>query len=175
MPDTAFTPAPETARAFRDALGAFPTGVTVVTAQRREGPIGMTANSFASVSLDPPLVLWSPARASSRFGAFVAAAHYAVHVLAEDRADLAGRFARSGQGFGPVAHEAPHGVPLLAEGWVARFVCARTAVHDGGDHAIIVGRVLRVETAQGAPLVFARGQYGKVCALPAPPGKALVQ
>lgn len=74
------------ARAFRDALGRFATGVTVVTVLTDDGPAGMTANSFASVSLDPPLVLWSPARSSSRFDLFANAAHYAIHVLDADQA-----------------------------------------------------------------------------------------
>ncbi|MCU0829454.1 MAG: flavin reductase family protein, partial [Tabrizicola sp.] len=84
------------ARMFRDALASFATGVTVITIAGPEGPLGFTANSFSSLSLDPPLVLWSPAKASSRFPFFAAATHYAVHVLGQDQADWPARFARGG-------------------------------------------------------------------------------
>ena len=83
MPDQTFIPGPETARAFRDALGCFATGVTVVTTQTDRGPLGITANSFASLSLDPPLVLWAPALTSSRYQAFADAERFAIHVMAE--------------------------------------------------------------------------------------------
>ena len=83
-------------RELRDALGRFVTGVTVVTTLARTGPLGITVNSFASLSLDPPLVLWSPARRSSRFAAFEAASHFAVHVLARDQQALAAHFADKG-------------------------------------------------------------------------------
>lgn len=162
MPITTFSPTPESARAFRSALGAFPTGVTVVSAEGAAGPVGMTANSFASVSLDPPLILWSPARASSRFGVFAGAGHFAVHVLGMAGHGLAQRFARSGVAFGPHERDPAHGVPLLQEGWLARFLCAQEAVHEAGDHAIIIGRVLRVDTAPGTPLVFAQGSYAQL-------------
>jgi flavin reductase (DIM6/NTAB) family NADH-FMN oxidoreductase RutF len=144
-----FIPTPETARAFRDALGTFATGVTVITADGPEGPVGITANSFSSLSLDPPLVLWSPARSSRRFGVFAGAERFAIHVLAAGQTDIAQHFTRTGDlpegGLGPV---------------LARFDCARHAVHDGGDHAIVVGRVLRVWHAPGAPLVFHAGRFG---------------
>lgn len=145
--------------ALRMALGQFATGVTVVTIP---GPQGFTANSFASVSLDPPLVLWSPARASARFPAFSGAKHYAIHVLAEDQFGLSRRFVRGGSGFEGLEHDlSPEGVPLLA-GTLARFECEQEATHDGGDHLIILGRVLRFATGAGQPLVFSQGGYGKV-------------
>lgn len=155
-----FTPKPGEERRFRTALGQFTTGVTVVTALGPEGPVGITANSFSSLSLDPPLVLWSPARASRRFAAFVDAAHFAIHVLAEDQFALGRHFALQGLDFDlpdVLANDA--GVPILP-GCLARFECRREAVHDGGDHAIVVGRVLRVSTRPGAPLVFSAGRYG---------------
>lgn len=155
-----FEPGPETARAFRQCLGRFATGVTVVTAAAPGGPLGITANSFASVSLDPALVLWSPAKRSARFAPFCAADVYAIHVLAAEQEALARHFARRGDGFGTLDWQAgPEGVPLL-EGVLARFVCRRQAVHEGGDHAIIVGRVLEAAQRDGAPLVFLGGQYG---------------
>lgn len=156
----AFEPGPENARAFRQCLGRFATGVTVVTTTGPGGPLGITANSFASVSLDPPLVLWSPAKRSARFAAFCGAQHYAIHVLAADQEPLARRFARAGHGFeGLDWKTGPEGVPLL-EGVVARFLCRQAAVHEGGDHAIIVGRVAQAAQREGAPLVFLGGQYG---------------
>ena len=155
-----FTPGPETARAFRDALGRFATGVTIVTTMTEDGPIGITANSFASVSLDPPLVLWSPARASRRFAAFEAAEHYAIHVLGEDQHDLARAFTKENWPVEDHGWHAAHGVPVI-EHSIARFDCARHAIHDGGDHAIVVGRVGRAAIADGAPLLFAGGAFGR--------------
>jgi len=147
-------------RAFRIALGRFATGVTLVTVATPEGPVGFAANSFASVSLDPPLVLWSPARSSGRFHHFAEAPHYAIHVLTADQAAWLPRFSRGGEGFTGLPFEAnPEGVPVLP-GTLARFDCARHAGHDGGDHLIIVGRVLRAAMAEGAPLVFSLGRYG---------------
>ena len=160
-PMTSFTPSKDTEREFRDALGRFATGVTVVTCATEQGPLGITANSFASVSLDPPLVLWSPARASRRFPAYEAAERYAIHILGDDQIDLCRRFSRDGFDFDGLdwAHDAD-GVPLI-DGCLARFDCARTAAHDGGDHLIVVGRVLEAEHREGAPLLFASGSYGR--------------
>lgn len=165
MPDVAerevsFRPDAANARAFRDALGAFTTGVTVVTCDSEAGPLGMTANSFSSVSLDPPLVLWSPARASRRCQAFEAAEHFAIHILADDQRYYCDVFATEGRNFdGLNWHLSANGVPLI-EGCLARFECTRRAVHDGGDHVIIVGRVNAVSARKGRPLVFCEGQYG---------------
>ena len=91
--EAVFVPGADNHRAFRNALGSFTTGVTVVTAMTSDGPIGMTVNSFASVSLDPPLVLWSPAKSSSRYGAFTGARHFAIHVLGADQDHLVQRVA----------------------------------------------------------------------------------
>lgn len=159
MPDMPFVPATDP-RQFRAALGRFATGVTVVTAQGADGPMGFTANSFASVSLDPPLVLWSPARASSRFAVFAQAAHFTIHVLRHDQPSLAARFVRGGDGFANLEPAlTPEGVPVLPD-VLARFDCLQHATHDGGDHLIIVGRVLRATLHDGAPLVFSQGTYG---------------
>lgn len=147
-------------RAFRDALGRFATGVTLVTCVTDQGPVGFAANSFAAVSLAPPLVLWSPARSSSRFGHFERARHFAIHVLERGQLPLLTRFARNGEGFDGLAHGAnSEGVPVLAEA-LARFDCEQHATHDGGDHLIVVGRVLRAATGGGMPLVFNQGAYG---------------
>lgn len=154
----AFVPDADHERDFRDALGRFATGVTVVTTLGEAGPLGLTANSFAAVSLSPPLVLWSPARRSSRFAAFAAAERFAIHVLGGHQVEICRHFSGSGS-FAGVTHETgPDGVPLLP-GCLARFDCRRVAVHEGGDHAIIVGHVLEVETAPGKPLIFQGGVF----------------
>jgi flavin reductase (DIM6/NTAB) family NADH-FMN oxidoreductase RutF len=159
MTGTSFAPDTDP-RAFRDALGRFATGVTVITATADTGPTGFTANSFAAVSLDPPLVLWSPAKSSSRFGVFSTAPFFAIHVLGVAQAELGARFLRGGVGFDGLPYEmAPEGMPVIP-GTLARFDCARHAHHDGGDHAIIIGRVLRATYTDGAPLVFSQGGYG---------------
>lgn len=153
-------PAPATQRALRDAFGRFATGVTVVTAAGPEGPIGITANSFASVSLDPPLLLWAPSRASRRFPALAAAADFAVHVLGADQSDLCRRFAAAGDDWAGLDHAfSDRGVPLLA-GPLARFECTTEAQHPAGDHMVIIGRILRFNQRPGAPLLFAGGRYG---------------
>lgn len=155
-----FDPAAENSRAFRDALGQFATGVTIVTCATPSGPLGITANSFSSVSLDPPLVLWAPAKSSSRFAAFSAAQDFAIHVMSAEQSAHCSGFARDGDAFD--ACEWDHsdtGVPLIA-GCLSRFECTRVAEHDGGDHTIIVGRVTRVTTNPGDPLLFFGGAFG---------------
>ncbi len=151
-------------RKLRDALGRFATGVTVVTTMTADGPLGITANSFASVSLDPPLVLWSPARKSARFPAFEAAQHFAIHVLSRGQQALAERFARAGDAFAGLAFARGLGDAPLIAGCAARFECRHAAGHDGGDHLIVVGEVLRLEEADLPPLVYYRGGYGEVAA-----------
>jgi flavin reductase (DIM6/NTAB) family NADH-FMN oxidoreductase RutF len=155
-----FVPGPKAARALRDALGCFATGVTLVTIESAEGPMGFAANSFAAVSLDPALVLWSPAKSSRRFGHYLGAVHYAIHVLPQTAHDLLARFARDGAGFeGLDFVRNTEGVPILAEA-LARFECRQHATHDGGDHVLIVGEVLRAACQPGEPLIFAQGKYG---------------
>lgn len=155
-----FAPGPDHARDLRDALGRFATGVTVVTCAGETGPVGITANSFASVSLDPPLVLWSIARTSSRFAPFAAARHFAIHILSDAERDLAARFTRGGAGFEGIDWApSAEGTPLIA-GTLARFDCALEAAHEGGDHLILIGRVLRAALRAGQPLVFSQGHYG---------------
>ena len=159
-PMESFRPGPETARAFRDALGCFGTGVTIVTCLTEDGPLAMTANSFSSVSLDPPLVLWSPAIASSRHDAFVAAPTFSVHVLAADQLPLARAFARDGRDFSHADWvETDHATPALP-GAIARFDCHHHAAHGAGDHTIVLGRVEAAAYRPGAPLLFVRGSYG---------------
>lgn len=159
--ESVFVPGGDNHRAFRNALGSFTTGVTVVTAMTDDGPIGMTVNSFASVSLDPPLVLWSPAKSSSRYRAFTGAGHYAIHVLGADQDHLSAAFTRGGSGFdGIEARFNDEGVPVLP-GTLARFECVQQALHDAGDHTLVIGRVLRVAHRQGEPLCFSGGRFGR--------------
>lgn len=153
---------PPDLRAFRDALGCFATGVTIVTTRAPDGaPVGFTANSFSSVSLDPPLVLFSLHRQALSLAAFQAAPGFAINVLREDQGALSTRFASpAGDKWGDIAHRSGEsGSPLLEEA-LARFDCVRHAVHEGGDHLIFVGRVLRFEAREGRPLLFCRGRYG---------------
>ncbi len=148
---------------LRNALGRFATGVTIVTTMTERGPLGITVNSFASVSLNPPLVLWSPARKSARFPAFEAASHFAVHVLAEDQEDIARAFAQTGiEAFDTLPYTEGHGRAPLIDGCVARFECAHAAGHDGGDHLIVVGEVLACQAWDRPPLLFYRGAFGSI-------------
>lgn len=148
-------------RAFRDALGRFATGVTLVTCSSAQGPLGFAANSFAAVSLTPPLVLWSPARSSSRFAHFEAAKHYSIHVIGHEQLPLLARFARGGAGFEGLEITTSHESAPVIPGALARFDCEQHATHDGGDHLIVVGRVLRASHREGAPLLFSQGAYGQ--------------
>ena len=144
---------------FRKALGSFTTGVTVVTTRGVEGEdVGLTANSFNSVSLDPPMVLWSLDRKSSIAAAFMAADHFAVHILASDQEHVSNQFAARGiDRFAGLAVERGHGdIPLLA-GCSARFECRTSYRHDGGDHVIFVGEVVAFDSFGRAPLVYHGG------------------
>jgi 3-hydroxy-9,10-secoandrosta-1,3,5(10)-triene-9,17-dione monooxygenase reductase component len=146
---------------FRRALGSFATGVTIITTRAADGtPIGLTVNSFNSVSLNPPLVLWSLAETSLSLPTFRAATHWAVHVLASDQEDLSGRFARRGENkfSGLDIEEGAGAVPLLP-GCAARFECRTAFQYEGGDHVIFVGEVLAFNRAETAPLVFHGGRY----------------
>ena len=146
-------------KAFRNALGAYATGVTVVTVASDDGPIGITANSFASVSLDPPLVLWSPSKSSSRFKYFSGAPHFAIHVLDAHQHDLCNGFVKDRSAFDGLDWVAgDHDVPHI-RGCLARFECTLAAEHDAGDHTIIVGRVTGASVRDGSPLMFQAGQF----------------
>jgi flavin reductase (DIM6/NTAB) family NADH-FMN oxidoreductase RutF len=149
---------------LRGALGRFTTGVTVITARNYDGaPVGFTANSFNSVSLDPPLILWSLARNSPRLGAYRAAEHYAVNILNADQAELARRFASKTEDryVGVGWSGGLGGVPVL-DGALATFECAHEAVYPAGDHELFIGRVVRCAIAEGAPLTYFAGQFGSV-------------
>jgi len=152
------------ARAFRSALGAFVTGVTIITTCDEAGaPVGLTANSFNSVSLDPPMVLFSLSLDSTSLNAFRAAKWWAVHVLSADQEALSNRFAkRDAEKFENVAFtQGPGGVPLL-EGFAARFICRAAFEYEGGDHAIFLGQVQEFDQAGRPPLIYHQGKYGGV-------------
>jgi flavin reductase (DIM6/NTAB) family NADH-FMN oxidoreductase RutF/DNA-binding MarR family transcriptional regulator len=145
---------------FRRSLAEFATGVTVIATCVNGERFGLTSNSFASVSLAPPLVLWSIRRESKSFAAFTACSHFSVNVLAEDQIALSQRFARSGpdkfDGLDCQAGEG--GVPLFA-GVAATFECVSRQTYDGGDHLILVGEVLRYGRYDRQPLLFVKGRY----------------
>lgn len=149
---------------FRQVLGHFPTGVTVVAGTDGDGPVGLAVGSFASVSLEPPLVLFCPAKTSSSWPRIEAAGAFCANVLSEDQEDICRVFASKGddkfQGLG--WRPAASGAPVLADvlAWVD---CRVESVHDAGDHLIVVGRVTELEVeAEGAPLIFYRGGYGRM-------------
>jgi 3-hydroxy-9,10-secoandrosta-1,3,5(10)-triene-9,17-dione monooxygenase reductase component len=150
------------ARQFRNALGSFATGVTIITTRSPDGAdVGVTANSFNSVSLDPPMVLWSLAKTSTSFDAFMAAEHFAVHILAMDQEGLSGRFAKSNTDkfSGLTVERGQDSIPLLP-GCAARFQCRTAFRHEGGDHVILVGEVDEFDHDGHAPLAFHGGRYG---------------
>jgi 3-hydroxy-9,10-secoandrosta-1,3,5(10)-triene-9,17-dione monooxygenase reductase component len=153
--------APLATRVLRAALGRFATGVTVVSCLDAAGqPVGLTVNSFSALSLEPPLVLWALRLASPSVEAFTAARYFAVNVLAENQVGLSRRFAaavphkfdagswRPGQG----------GAPVLA-GCAAHFECEQVSHQPAGDHRLFIGRVLRLDDAPLAPLLFHAGHY----------------
>lgn len=158
-----FVPASDDTSDLRRAFGRFATGVTVVTVQTPQGPLGMTANSFSSVSLDPALVLWSPGKSSKRHDAFVQAPHFAIHVLGADQQALADHFAANGDGFDHFDwSKGPNGAPTLA-GCLTTFHCDTFAVHPAGDHSLILGQVTQCayEPDRHAPaLLFEQSRFG---------------
>ncbi|HEY4369596.1 MAG TPA: flavin reductase [Steroidobacteraceae bacterium] len=148
-------------RSFRNALGAFATGVTVVTARDAEGSdVGLTANSFNSVSLDPPMVLWSLAKTSRSLPVFMAAEHFAVHILAADQQEISTRFAQRGPDkFAALQVDRGLGdIPLLRE-CSARFQCRTAFRYEGGDHMIFVGQVETFDHLDRPPLLYHSGRY----------------
>jgi 3-hydroxy-9,10-secoandrosta-1,3,5(10)-triene-9,17-dione monooxygenase reductase component len=146
---------------FRRALGTFVTGVTVITTRRPNGELaGLTANSFSSVSLSPPLVLWSLSLFAPSLPAFRESPHFSINILAADQMHLSQKFSRSAQNkFDGVAiRDGVGGVPLI-EGAAASFTCRNEFRYYGGDHVIFLGAVLEYEYSDRPPLVFARGRY----------------
>lgn len=153
-------------RELRNALGTFATGVAVITTLAADGsPVGVTANSFASVSLDPPMVLWMPGRHLRSMGHFKSADRFAVNVLAKDQAGLSRRFATPGEDKfeGLSVTDGLGGIPLIKNA-LATFEASTATLHEAGDHYIILGNVERYEYRIGEPLVFHGGSYCDVIA-----------
>ena len=148
-------------RQLRQALGRFVTGVTVVTTRTAQGlRLGLTANSFSALSLDPALVLWSMVRHSGSLDSFMAAGHFAINVLALEQSDVSHHFATA-QGDRFAAHafeEGLGGLPILVGG-LACFECQTEHTMDGGDHVLFIGRVQRIRWRDGQPLAFSAGKY----------------
>lgn len=164
-PDVLQNPMDE--RHLRSALGRFATGVTVITTRTASGKLeGLTANSFAAVSLDPPLVSWSLKRTAPSLGNFLAAGHFTVNILSLDQHGLCRHFATPREHkFEDVAFDhGLHGAPVLA-GSLATFECRTEATVEGGDHLIFIGRVTRVAWRDGEPLIFSAGRLCQSSAL----------
>jgi flavin reductase (DIM6/NTAB) family NADH-FMN oxidoreductase RutF len=151
------------ARDFRNALGCFATGIAIMTAREADGRfVGITVNSFSSVSLDPPLVSFCLDRNANSLNGFLTASHFVVNVLSEGQEPLSAAFARSSGGDKFVGVDfavGETGCPLLAD-CLSHLECVREAVHDAGDHLIVIGRVVRLaQRPEGRPLLYFRGRY----------------
>lgn len=149
-------------RTLRNLMGAYPTGVAIVTMRTRDGrDVGLTINSFASLSLDPPLVLWSLVNHSPNLDAFRDCAHFAINVLADGQEELARRFATpaiADKFEGVAVAQAPEDLPVIA-GALAVLVCENDHSRTVGDHLLMVGRIVRTGHQPAAPLVFHAGRF----------------
>ena len=153
-------------KAFRRSLGRFATGVTVITcADEEKRPYGITANSFSSVSLEPPLILWNIAKVSNSREAFLEAEHFAINVLGQHQEHLSQHFARTDHTQFDAVETArsEHGVPLIPDA-IATFECRTHEIHDCGDHHIIIGEVEAFRADDEPPLVFFGGRYRELSA-----------
>ena len=152
-------------RRLRNALGCFATGVAIVTTKSAgQAPMGLTINSFSSVSLEPPLVLWCLDKSSETLAAFTTASHFVINILREEHQELSNRFSQRGHHHldGVEVLIGTHGIPALRNA-LSHFECAIEAQHDAGDHVILVGRVVAFDYAEeGHPLLYYRGKYSKV-------------
>ena len=151
-------------REFRDALGSYPTGVAIITTLEASGkPIGMTVNSFSSVSLDPPLVLWSIDKKSAFFDVFMHADHYAVHVLRRDQQQLSHDFSSEDPDhFAEIEYDKGIANLPLLKSCSALFQCEVRSRYDEGDHVILIGRVLDISNFPAESLVFVEGGYKRI-------------
>ncbi|PID35804.1 MAG: flavin oxidoreductase [Rhodobacterales bacterium] len=156
-----FVPDPGDTKPLRAAFGQFGTGVCVVTAEADIGPVGITVNSFSSVSLDPPMVLWCVGKKSDRHDTFCTAQNFAVHICSDAQDDLIMGFARKANAFDlcPGWTRSETGVPLI-ENCPARFECVLRNTVDAGDHTVILGEVTRVAMGTGTPRLFMASKFG---------------
>src|SRR5579871_1846260 len=150
----------EDPKAFRRCLAQFSTGVTVMTTQADGGPAGVTANSFSSLSMEPPLVLWSIGRTSRSFASFTTSKHFNVNILATDQIEMSQVFAsRTEDKFAGIDwHPGVLGSPVLP-GVLAYLECETVTTLEGGDHVILVGRVRRYSRYAGKALLYSQGRY----------------
>ena len=143
-------------------LGRFASGVTVITALQDDEPVGLAANSFTSVSLEPPLVLFCAGLTSSSWPRIKAAGHYCVNVLSSEQEAVSRQFAGKGDKYEGIGWtRGPSGAPIL-NGVLAWIDCVIESVHDAGDHVLVVGRVLAMDATDGRPLTYFRGGYGSL-------------
>ncbi|MGE0313457.1 MAG: flavin reductase family protein [Lautropia sp.] len=168
MPTTVTLDGQHDTRQLRHALGRFPTGVTVITACSPEGRLeGLTANSFSALSLEPPLVLWSLNSISPSLPGFLAAGHFAIHVLDASQTGLSHRFATSGRNkYDGLSFERGLGGAPILGGALATFECTTETTIEGGDHRLFVGRIGRITWRDGEPLIFNAGRYCTARAMP---------
>lgn len=161
-----------TSRELRDVFGQFGTGVTVITAVGpAEESVGVTANSLTSVSLDPPLLLWCIANKSSSIDTFTLHKPFNVHFLAEDQEDLAMHYSRSAsERIKDPAAQVPSTEPAKLDGVVVRLECQVEALYPGGDHTIVIGRVMGFERFERRPLMFHNGKFGQLASAGHSPG-----
>ena len=152
-----------TPRQFRDSLGLFPTGIAVVTAALDDGTVGgLTVNSFTSISLDPPLIMVALARTIASLSVFEEARHFAVSLLRADQRHVSAAFAKSDVGKWQAGHHRTGTLAPIIHPNLVAFECETYARHDGGDHRLLLGRVIHIETPHDAaprPLLYYRGQY----------------
>ena len=147
---------------FRFALGKYVTGITIVTCNSENGPIGITANSFSSLSLSPPLVLWAPAKASKRHDTFLEAQKFIVHIASENQIELCKSFSKSANGGSELIWAYNDDGAAFIENCSARFECIKHSHFDGGDHSVIVGKVIKFQTTEQDPLIYVGGKYKKL-------------
>lgn len=163
-------------RDFRNALGRFATGITVITTVGPDGkPVGLTANSFSAVSLDPPLILWCLGRSATSMPAFQQCSHFAVNVLETGQRALSHRFATPAvDKFTGLNWRAGRGGAPVLPGCLACFECRTVKRYDGGDHVIFLGKVERYCHSNGSPLLFNAGKYGTAAPHPDDGGRPVV-
>ncbi len=153
----------EDLKEFRRALGQFPTGVTIITTADKNGElVGVTANSFNSVSMEPALVLWSVAKTARSAEIFEQTEYFSVNILGKNQTELSNKFAKSGSDkFDNTAYTSGLGDAPLLDGCAANFQCKTWRCYDGGDHTIIIGEVMAyMQNPSVMPLVFTRGNLG---------------
>jgi 3-hydroxy-9,10-secoandrosta-1,3,5(10)-triene-9,17-dione monooxygenase reductase component len=146
---------------FREVLGHFATGVTIVTASEEAGPVGFSCQSFAALSLDPPMVILAPAKTSTSWPRIAQAGSFCVNILSDDQVDVCRAFAVSGgdKFVGVEWTPGVTGAPKIT-GSLAIIECTLGTIHDGGDHELVTGHVVALETGEGSPLLFYRSGFG---------------